>query len=120
MSTAQNCPTCQTPFFKGTDYCTDCGEKLNWVDGGTPAPATGSAERADSQGQPFAMPRSVSPAPRGAQGPTDVVVTDIHMSFGSMVLFMVKWALASIPALIILMIIGRIASTFLSWINELL
>ena len=37
-----------------------------------------------------------------------VVVTDIHMSFGSMVIFMVKWVLASIPALIILAVIGAL------------
>ena len=36
------------------------------------------------------------------QSSTDVVVTDIKMRFGSMVVFMVKWALASIPAMIIL------------------
>lgn len=35
-----------------------------------------------------------------------VVVTDIRMSFGSMVAFMVKWAIASIPAAIILFLIG--------------
>lgn len=34
-----------------------------------------------------------------------VVVTDIRMRFWSMVIFMVKWALASIPALIILGVI---------------
>jgi hypothetical protein len=31
-----------------------------------------------------------------------VVVTDVRMSFRSMVAFMVKWALASIPAAVIL------------------
>ena len=35
----------------------------------------------------------------------EVVVTDIRMPFISMVFFMVKWAIASIPALIILSII---------------
>ena len=35
-----------------------------------------------------------------------VIITDIKMPFGSMVEFMVKWAIASIPALIILFIIG--------------
>ena len=35
----------------------------------------------------------------------EVVVTDIKMSFGSMVVFMVKWVLASIPAFIILCLI---------------
>ncbi|MCU0588545.1 MAG: hypothetical protein MUF52_10350 [Syntrophobacteraceae bacterium] len=32
----------------------------------------------------------------------DVVVTDIRMPFWSMVTFMVKWVVASIPALLIL------------------
>ena len=35
----------------------------------------------------------------------EVVVTDIHMPFMSMVVFMVKWVIASIPAMIILAII---------------
>lgn len=33
---------------------------------------------------------------------TRVVVTDFDMPFGSMVMFMVKWALASIPAFLVL------------------
>lgn len=35
----------------------------------------------------------------------EVVVTDINMPFGSMVGFMVKWAIAAIPALIILAVL---------------
>ena len=35
----------------------------------------------------------------------EVVVTDIHMRFWSIVFFMVKFSIASIPAMIILMII---------------
>lgn len=37
-----------------------------------------------------------------------VVVTDISMPFMSMVIFMVKWVIASIPAFIILSIIGML------------
>ena len=40
------------------------------------------------------------------QNSQPVVVTDIDMPFGSMVVFMVKWALASIPAIIVLAVIG--------------
>lgn len=40
-----------------------------------------------------------------------VVVTDISMPFISMVIFMVKWVVASIPAIIILWIIGAILAT---------
>ena len=35
-----------------------------------------------------------------------VTIEDIKMPFGSMVQFMVKWAIASIPAFIILFLIG--------------
>lgn len=35
-----------------------------------------------------------------------VVITDISMPFSSMVVFMVKWVLASIPAILILGLLG--------------
>jgi len=35
----------------------------------------------------------------------EVVVTDIRMPFLSMVVFMIKWAIASIPAIIILTVL---------------
>ena len=38
----------------------------------------------------------------------EVVVKDINMSFGSMVLFMIKWSIAAIPAMMILGFIGAI------------
>jgi hypothetical protein len=43
--------------------------------------------------------------------PAAVVVTDIYMSFGSMVAFMVKWAIASIPALLILFVLSLLCWT---------
>lgn len=42
-----------------------------------------------------------------------VKISDIKMPFGSMVVFMVKWAIASIPALIILMILFTIFGGFI-------
>ena len=42
-----------------------------------------------------------TPSPR-------VVVTDVDMPFGSMVRFMVKWSIAAIPALLILLVIGSV------------
>src|SRR6267154_1962088 len=46
-------------------------------------------------------------------GMQEVRVTDIRMPFGSMVLFMVKWAIASIPAMIILLGLGALLWGFL-------
>ena len=37
-----------------------------------------------------------------------VIVTDVKMPFLSMVVFMVKWAIASIPAIIILTVLATI------------
>jgi len=41
-----------------------------------------------------------------------VTVTDINMPFFSMVGFMIKWAIAAIPAMIILYLIGAIFGAF--------
>ena len=47
----------------------------------------------------------MSEEPRASEGSREVTVTDIQMPIGSMIVFMVKWAIASIPALIIFLII---------------
>jgi len=60
------------------------------------------------QAQPQLQP-SVYAVPVQASTPVavgqPVTVVDIRMPFGSMVVFMIKWALASIPALIIVWIL---------------
>ena len=43
----------------------------------------------------------------------EFVVTDIKIPFWSMVVLMVKWALAAIPAIIILIVIGAVLSMIL-------
>jgi len=45
--------------------------------------------------------------------PKHVVVTDLDMPIASMVNFMVKWAIASIPAFLILLVIGVVIWEFL-------
>lgn len=47
----------------------------------------------------------------------EVVVTDIRMPFGSMVAFMVKWAIAAIPAMIILGVLWWLVMAFLFGIS---
>jgi hypothetical protein len=46
----------------------------------------------------------------------EVVVTDIKIPFVSMVILLVKWAVAAIPALFILFIIGGLLSMILGLI----
>ena len=48
----------------------------------------------------------------GSYGAQPVVVVDIHMSFNSMVWFMVKWVIAAIPAAIILTVLVTVLLAF--------
>jgi hypothetical protein len=43
----------------------------------------------------------------------EVVVVDVKMPFLSMVVFMVKWVIASIPAILILVVLGAMFSGLL-------
>ena len=47
----------------------------------------------------------------------EVVITDVRMPFWSMVVFMVKWALASIPAIIILAFLAVFVLSILGGIS---
>ena len=38
----------------------------------------------------------------------EVIVTDVRIPFGSMVVLILKWTLASIPAMIVLVILGTL------------
>ncbi len=51
-------------------------------------------------------PSSVEYTPTTTTAGSKVVVTDVQMPFASMVVFMVKWALASIPAFLILAVLS--------------
>jgi hypothetical protein len=48
---------------------------------------------------------------------TQVTVVDIKMPFWSMVVFMVKWAVAAIPAFIILAVFGTILTSVMAGLS---
>src|SRR5688500_19637382 len=68
--------------------------------------------------QPFPAennPQTHTPPNQWAAAP--VTVTDVNMPFGSMVRFMVKWAIASIPAVVILFAVGALCVAVLGGIG---
>ena len=80
------CPNCNnTNIQADATECGECGYVFKGYEESTPEGVTGIASKSNNQ---------------------NVTVTDIKMPFGSMVEFMVKWAIASIPAFIILFLIG--------------
>jgi hypothetical protein len=60
------------------------------------------------EAEPPPIPGSSPELPSASLEPISVAVTDFQMPFGSMVLFMVKWVIASIPALLILFAIAAL------------
>ena len=89
------CPECHLEVPDAAYTCPHCAAHL------LPKDVAGAAAASVTPTRPIRIPTRVS-------------VVDIDMPFGSMVVFMVKWALAAIPALIFLGIVGLIITTFLN------
>ncbi len=51
-----------------------------------------------------------------SNGRTEVVVVDVKIPFGSMVVLLVKWAIAAIPAAIILILLAWAVSVALGFV----
>lgn len=88
------CPLCHRELADGTPECPHCG---------TP-------QSADWIRQPVGARTMVASNPRTATGFTRVVLVDVDMTFSQMVLFLVRWSIAAIPALLILVILGTCAA----------
>jgi len=79
--------------------CKNCGEK-NTV----PKNFESVPDSQDESSKP--NKKTIEVSVDKSSNTNEVIIKDIKMSFSSMVEFMVKWAIASIPALIILVFIG--------------
>jgi hypothetical protein len=86
------CPVCKTALPVGAEKCPHCK-------------AVFPALSATPSGRDLLNPGEAGSRVRPSGGPQQVSVIDVDMPFGSMVSFMVKWAIASIPALIIIFIL---------------
>ncbi len=114
------CPHCSQSLelddhHAGREFqCPSCGRYIK-APGQPSTPSTPPPTPATAAPPTFPRP---APTP-----PQRVHVIDFDMPFGSMVMFMIKWALAAIPAMIILFLvymliagtlIGGCASLFMS------
>ncbi|AKX43992.1 hypothetical protein AKN87_01860 [Thiopseudomonas alkaliphila] len=111
------CPKCD---YEPTDYeqkrskdqCPECGVYYAKFDAKQEAKI--KAESEQSQTKLTQPTPSYQPVNRiSIKNANPVVVVDIEMTFWSMVVFMVKWAFASIPAFIIIMATVVVASNIL-------
>jgi hypothetical protein len=109
-----NCPKCGN-LFKGLDkiinpnYCKECEKSVHPFQS---QPVQNEQveynEQTNFEGKPPNTKNSTVFSNNGSLN--EIVVTDIKMPFLSMVTFMIKWAIASIPAFIILFIMFSVVA----------
>ena len=89
-------------------YCISCGESAEQVNSTCDQCETRKMQTvaAEAKRAVVTEARRNGGVANNSQWAREVVVTDFRMSFGSMVAFMVKFALASIPAFAILYVIA--------------
>lgn len=98
----RKCRFCHGDIQDASRVCEHCGREL-----APPVPPPVVVE-------PAPAPRVGWSSPLGSDAETAVArtvrvsVVDINMPFPSMVGFMIKWALAAIPAFVILAVIGAV------------
>lgn len=86
------------------------------------APAKGAMGECEDCGKPVSQRAAACPH-CGCQfvvPPQYVVVADVEMRFGSMVVFMVKWAVAAIPAALLLILLGAFVVGMLGGVGAML
>lgn len=101
------CPKCKyeptmAEMQRSPEGCVKCG--INYQAHASHVEQVKAQRAAEQQANAASSPvvREVSAKYPGAK---PVVVVDINMSFGAMVIFMVKWAFAAIPALLIILLL---------------
>ena len=107
------CPSCSERIPREAEVCPYC----NWDPSQPVEPRQAVAPRRRIK-QPKVIERTTVrvlndesiPVSTTKEEPLHVVVTDFEMPFTSMVFFMVKWAIAAIPAAIILALLWAITS----------
>lgn len=106
------CPKCKyeptmAEMQRSPDDCLSCG--VNYEGHARHvADAAARAAAARAENKAAAMSPTVHEATMRYPGAQPVVVVDINMSFVSMIKFMVKWVIASIPAMAILAVLAGI------------
>lgn len=112
------CPNCGyepslSELQRSPDDCVKCGINYQGYQRSLDRQAEAQRSRA---AELAAMSPVVRDAVKEYPGAQPMVIVDINMSFGAMVRFMVKWAIAAVPAAIILVILFWGLTSFLSLI----
>lgn len=102
------CPKCGAKNLNSNKSCDKCGTIIEGISSQENKTAISNSSVIEKQLSSLAD--SISQIERNTRCNASISISDINMPFGSMVAFMIKWSIATIPAAIILLIIGLIVT----------
>lgn len=100
----KTCPKCDAKILNSKTVCDECGASIE--DMPTIEHSTTISDYNEVTNQLKALNEKVTSIEINTRNNGSVIISDVNMTFGSMVVFMIKWAIAAIPAAIILFILG--------------
>ena len=100
-----NCKHCSEQIENDFDSCWNCGYSYDGIAPDADAKKEANANKIKEAA--YQAQSSIRLAPLNRQ---EVVVVDVRMPFLSMVVFMVTWAIACIPALLVLISFGALGA----------
>ena len=108
----KSCPKCGNKNLNSSKSCEWCGTSLENIEqiSNQENPEKNSNNN-EIVNQLKALSDKISRIEINTRNRGSVEISDINMTFGSMVVFNIKWAIATIPAAIILFVLGSILMT---------
>ena len=96
----QTCPKCMAKNLNNAKICDSCGASLG--EQSKQEKSNNTYDQNELAKQLKALNETISSIELNSRNSRNVIISDINMTFKSMIEFMVKWAIAAIPAAIIL------------------
>jgi uncharacterized membrane protein YvbJ len=102
----KTCPKCGTKNLNNNNSCDECGTSLEQFS--NHENFENVLNNSEIANQLKTLSDKLSQIELNTKNGGSVAIADINMTFESMVVFMIKWAIATIPAAIILFLLGLI------------
>ena len=105
----KNCPECGNKNLNSSISCQECGSSL---ENSEQTLNQYNSDKAlidiDMANQLKSLYEKISQIEFNTRNRSSISISDVNMTFKSMVIFMIKWAAATIPAAIILLLLALI------------
>ncbi len=100
----KTCPKCDAKNLNSKTVCDECGASIEDIP--TIEHSNTISDYTEVINQLKALNEKVSSIETNTINNRSVIISDVNMTFEAIVKFMIKWAVATIPAAIILFVLG--------------